>query len=36
MRDAVRLQELEDECGVNLAFVENEFAPGQRVRCRST
>jgi site-specific DNA recombinase len=28
MRDAVRLQELEDECGVELAFVENEFGPG--------
>lgn len=28
MRDAVRLQELEDDCGVQLAFVENEFAPG--------
>ena len=28
MRDAVRLQELEDECGVHLTFVENEFAPG--------
>lgn len=28
MRDAVRLQELEDTCGVQLAFVENEFAPG--------
>lgn len=28
MRDAVRLQELEDECGVKLAFVENEFGPG--------
>jgi len=25
MRDAVRLQELEDECGVRLAFVENQF-----------
>jgi site-specific DNA recombinase len=28
MRDAVRLQELEDTCGVQLAFVENEFGPG--------
>ena len=28
MRDAVRLQELEDDCGVKLAFVENEFGPG--------
>ena len=28
MRDAVRLQELEDECGVQLAFVENDFGPG--------
>ena len=28
MRDAVRLQELEDACGVQLAFVENQFAPG--------
>jgi DNA invertase Pin-like site-specific DNA recombinase len=28
MRDAVRLQELEDICGVRLAFVDNEFAPG--------
>lgn len=28
MRDAVRLQELEDECGVQLAFVENQFGPG--------
>ncbi|MBM4082041.1 MAG: recombinase family protein, partial [Planctomycetes bacterium] len=28
MRDAVRLQELEDECGVRLAFVENQFGPG--------
>jgi site-specific DNA recombinase len=28
MRDAVRLQELEDVCGVQLAFVENEFGPG--------
>ena len=28
MRDAVRLQELEDACGVQLAFVENEFGPG--------
>ena len=28
MPDAVRLQELEDTCGVQLAFVENEFGPG--------
>ncbi len=28
MRDAVRMQELEDACGVQLAFVENQFAPG--------
>ena len=28
MRDAVRLQELEDRCGVRLAFVENQFGPG--------
>ena len=28
MRDAVRLQELEDECGVQLAFVDNQFGPG--------
>ena len=28
IRDAVRLQELEDVCGVQLAFVENQFAPG--------
>lgn len=28
MRDAVRLQELEDVCGVQLAFVDNEFGPG--------
>lgn len=28
MRDAVRMQELEDDCGVKLAFVENEFGPG--------
>ncbi len=28
MRDAVRLQELEDSCGVKLAFVENQFGPG--------
>jgi site-specific DNA recombinase len=28
MRDAVRLQELEDLCGVQLAFVENQFGPG--------
>ncbi len=28
MRDAVRLQELEDERGVQLAFVENQFGSG--------
>jgi site-specific DNA recombinase len=28
MRDAVRLQELEDDCGVRLLFVENQFGPG--------
>ena len=28
MRDAVRLQELEDVCGVRLTFVENQFGPG--------
>ena len=28
IRDAVRLQELEDTCGVKLAFVENHFGPG--------
>ncbi|MBI5724307.1 MAG: recombinase family protein [Planctomycetes bacterium] len=28
MRDAVRLQELEDKCGVRLTFVENQFGPG--------
>ena len=28
MRDAVRLQDLEDTCGVRLVFVENEFGPG--------
>ena len=28
MRDAVRLQELEDACGVRLVFVENQFGPG--------
>lgn len=28
MRDAVRLQELEDLCGVKLSFVENQFGPG--------
>ncbi|MEX0937323.1 MAG: recombinase family protein [Pirellulales bacterium] len=28
MRDAVRLQELEDACGVQLAFVDNQFGPG--------
>ena len=28
IRDAVRLQELEDTCGVQLAFVDNQFGPG--------
>lgn len=28
MRDAVRLQELEDACGVQLTFVDNQFGPG--------
>jgi len=28
LRDAVRLQELEDACGVQLVFVENQFGPG--------
>jgi DNA invertase Pin-like site-specific DNA recombinase len=28
MRDAVRMQELEDRYGVSLAFVENQFGPG--------
>ena len=28
MRDAVRLQELEDEHGIQVAFVENQFGPG--------
>jgi DNA invertase Pin-like site-specific DNA recombinase len=28
MRDAVRLQELEDGCGVQLAFVDNQFGSG--------
>ncbi len=28
MRDAVRMQELEDTCGVKLAFVDNQFGPG--------
>ncbi|MCL2645400.1 MAG: recombinase family protein [Phycisphaerales bacterium] len=28
MRDAVRLQELEDTCGIKLSFVENQFGPG--------
>jgi site-specific DNA recombinase len=28
MRDAVRLQELDDACGVELAFVDNQFGPG--------
>jgi DNA invertase Pin-like site-specific DNA recombinase len=28
MRDAVRLQDLEDICGVRLEFVDNQFGPG--------
>ncbi len=28
MRDAVRLQDLEDSSGVGLAFVDNQFGPG--------
>ncbi|GJQ27336.1 MAG: hypothetical protein HBSAPP02_23680 [Phycisphaerae bacterium] len=28
MRDAVRMQELEDKVGVELSFVDNEFGPG--------
>ncbi len=28
MRDAVRMQELEDQHGVSLAFVDNQFGPG--------
>ena len=28
MRDAVRLQELEDQCGIKPIFIENHFAPG--------
>ncbi len=28
MRDAVRLQELEDDYGIQLTFVENQFGPG--------
>jgi site-specific DNA recombinase len=36
MRDAVRLQELEDLCGAQLAFVDNQFGPGPLGRCRST
>jgi DNA invertase Pin-like site-specific DNA recombinase len=28
MRDAVRMQELEDACGVKLLFVDNQFGPG--------
>jgi site-specific DNA recombinase len=28
MRDAVRLQDLEDTCGVHLEFVDNQFGPG--------
>lgn len=28
MKDAVRLQELEDQCGVKLAFVDNQFGAG--------
>lgn len=28
MKDAVRMQELEDECGVRFAFIDNQFGPG--------
>ena len=28
MRDAVRMQELEDACGVKMAFIDNEFGHG--------
>lgn len=28
IRDAVRLQELEDTCNIGLVFVENQFGPG--------
>jgi len=28
MRDAVRMQELEDKLGISLAFVDNQFGPG--------
>ncbi len=28
MRDAVRMQDLEDSCGVKLTFIDNEFGPG--------
>ena len=28
MRDAIRMQELEDKAGVKLSFVDNEFGPG--------
>ena len=28
MRDAIRMQELEDKVGVQLSFVDNEFGPG--------
>lgn len=28
MRDAVRMQELEDKAGVKLSFVDNQFGPG--------
>lgn len=28
MRDAVRMQELEDSVGIELSFVDNEFGPG--------
>ncbi len=30
MRDAVRMQELEDLCGVKLSFVDNDSAPAPR------
>lgn len=28
IRDVARLQDLEDECDVKLAFAENHFGPG--------
>ena len=36
MRDAVRLQELEDACGVQLAFMDNQLGPARREPSRST